>query len=274
MPVMTRRWIVLAAIAMGIILLFNYWASFQPLSTLAYSGIVLALIGLANLAIPFRFLGVRKRATGAWILAGGVGLAVAVLLWPAPIHRVAENRTRLDDIMPEYQFSERHTVRTLARPEQLMEATRAATWGDLKSLNTLMKVRGAVLREPFRDTGYFSPNRRVLDAFTASGYVTDSSEHEFVMFGAVNMREKRGAGVHSAQEFVDYREQGAIKTAFDFNAEDAGGGWCTLTTETRMMVYDDSTRGPAIYWRLIVPGSGLLRREWLAGIRRRAESGR
>jgi len=42
-------WMLLAAIALAIVLLFNYWASLQPLSTLAYSGIVLALAGLANL---------------------------------------------------------------------------------------------------------------------------------------------------------------------------------------------------------------------------------
>jgi hypothetical protein len=274
MKVKTLKWILLGAIALGAVLLFNYWASFQPLATLAYSGIVLALVGLANLALPFRFLGVRKRSAGVLIFAGGVGLAVAALLWPAPVIRVAQHKTRLDDIMPEYQFSERHTVRTRARPEQVIQAARESTWGDLKSLITLMKIRGAVLRAPFHDTGYFSPDKRVLDAFAASGYLTDSSEHEIVMFGAVKMREKRSAGVHSAQEFVDYREQGAVKTAFDFTAEDAGGGWTTFTTETRMMVHADSTRGAAIYWRLIVPGSGLLRREWLDGIKRRAESGR
>jgi hypothetical protein len=74
------------------------------------------------------------------------------------------------------------------------------------------------------------------------------------------------------QEFADYREQGAIKMAFDFYVEDAGGGWSTISTETRVLAIDDSTRrGMARYWRLIVPGSGLLRRQWLDGIRRRAE---
>ena len=46
-------WTLLAAMALATVLLLNYWASFQPLSTLAYSGIVLALGGLANLALPF-----------------------------------------------------------------------------------------------------------------------------------------------------------------------------------------------------------------------------
>ena len=62
-------WTLMAALAFAAILLFNYWAAFQPLSTLVYAGIALALCGVANLVVPFRFLGVRKRAVGALILA-------------------------------------------------------------------------------------------------------------------------------------------------------------------------------------------------------------
>jgi hypothetical protein len=52
----------------------------------------------------------------------------------------------------------------------------------------------------------------------------------------------------------------------------AGGS--TISTETRVLATDDLTRrGMARYWRLIVPGSGLLRRQWLDGIKRRAEGG-
>ena len=34
---------------------------------------------------------------------------------------VAQHRTVLDDIMPEYQFFERHSARIHARPEQVMQ---------------------------------------------------------------------------------------------------------------------------------------------------------
>jgi hypothetical protein len=265
-------WTLLAAIALAAILLLNYWASYQPLSTLAYSGIVLALCGLANLAFPFRFLGIRKRAVAALILAGGVGLAIAALLWPAPMIRVAQHRTVLDDIMPEYQFFERHSARVHARPEQAMQAVRQSTFGDMKSLVTLLKIRGAALRTPFRDTGDFSQDKLVLDAFSASGYLSGGSEHEIVMFGVGNVRAIRRPEVRTLQEFADYREQGAAKMAFDFNVEEAGEGWSTISTETRMVVQDDFSRGPAVYWRLIVPGSGLLRLQWLEGIKKRAES--
>ena len=265
-------WTLLAAMALAAILLLNYWASYQPLSTLAYSGIVLALGGLANLVLPFRFLGIRKRAVGALILVAGVGLALAALLWPAPLIRVAQHRTVLDDIMPEYQFSERHSARVHARPEQAIEAVRQSTFGDLQSLITLLKIRGAALRRPYHDTGDFAQQKRVLEAFSASGYLSGGSEHEIVMAGGANVRAKRPLQVRTLQEFADCREPGAVKMAFNFNVQEAGEGWSTISTETRVMVQDDFRRGPAIYWRLIVPGSGLLRREWLDGIKRRAES--
>jgi hypothetical protein len=272
MSIKAAWWTLLMAMALATVLLFNYWASFQPLSTLAYSGIVLALVGLANLAVPFRFLGIRKRTVGVLILGGGVGLALAALFWPASMIRVSQPRTRLDEIMPEYQFSERHSLRIHAGPEQVMQAVHESTWGDLKSIVTLLKIRGAALHKPFHDDGFFSPDKRIVDAFAASGYLSGGSEHEIVMAGPANMRMMRRPEVHTLQEFADYREQGWIKTAFDFTVEDAGGGWSTIIAETRMAAQEDLSRGPAFYWRLMVPGSGLLRREWLAGIKRRAES--
>ena len=264
-------WTLLAAMAFTTVLLFNYWAAYQPLSTLAYSGIVLALCGLANLVLPFRFLGVRKRAVGALILAGGVALTLAALFWPASMIHVAQHRTVLDDIMPEYQFFERHSARIHARPEQVMQAIHQSTFGDLKSLVTLLKIRGAVLRTPSHDIGDWQ-DKRVLDAFSASGYLFGGSEHEIVMFGVWNVRANRRPEVRTLQELADYREQGAVKMAFDFNVEEAGEGWSKISTETRAVALDDSSRGMARYWRLIVPGSGLLRLQWLEGIKKRAES--
>jgi len=264
-------WTLLAALAFTAVLLFNYWAAYQPLSTLAYSGIVLALCGLANLAIPFRFLGIRKRAVGALLLAGGAGLTIATLLWPAPMIRVAQHRTVLDDVVPEFQFSERHSARIHARPEQVMQAVRQSTFGDMKSLVMLLKIRGAVLR--IHETGDFLQDKPILDAFSASGYISGGNEHELVMCGGANVRAKRPLAVRTFEECADYREPGAIKVAFNFNVEDVGGGWSTIITETRVVATDDATRrGMGRYWRLIVPGSGLLRRQWLDGIKKRAES--
>jgi len=266
-------WILLSAIAIGFILLFNYWASYQLLSTLAYAGIAAALGGLANAVIPFRFLGIRRRIVGVVILAGGVVLMVAALIWPAPMFRVGHPQTYLDDAMPEYQFWEKHSVRIHARPEQVMQAVRQSTFGDMKSLSMLLKIRSAGLRTPSQSTGALAADRRILDAFSASGYVSGGGEHEIVTCGGANVPARRPLKPRSLEECASYREPGAIKVAFNFKAGDAGQGWSVVSTETRVLATDDVTsRGMGRYWRLIVPGSGLLRRQWLAGIKRRAES--
>ena len=266
-------WMLLAAIALCAILLFNYWASYQPLSTLAYTGIVASILGLANVAIPFRFLGIRKRAIGAVILVGGVALTWASLSWPASTIRVAQPKTRLDEIMPDYQFSERHSVRVHAGPAQVMQAVRHSTFGDMKSLATLLKIRATALRAPAHESDVFSQDKRILDLFSASGYVTGGSDHEIVTCGGANVRAHDNLKPTTLQEFANYHEPGAVKMAFDFYAQDEGGGWSTLTAETRVLATDDLTRsGMGRYWLLIVPGSGLLRRQWLDGIKRRAEN--
>ena len=266
----TVAWTLLAAVALTGVLLLNYWAAYQPLSTLVYSGIVLALCGLANLVVPFRFLGVRKRAVGALVLAGGVALALTGLFWPAPIIRVAQHKTRLDEILPEYQFSERHSKRVHARREQVMKAIRESTFDDMKSLVTLLKIRGAAARIPVHESDW--KGKRILDSFSASGYLSGGSEHEVLMLGIWNARANRRPDVHTLQEIADCREQGAVKMGYDFVVEEAGDGWSEITAETRVLALDDTGRGMAQYWRLIVPGSGLLRLQWLDGIKRRAES--
>ena len=264
-------WTLLVTVALAAVILLNYWGSYQPLSTLVYTGIVLALCGLANVAIPFRFLGIRKRWIGALVLLGGAGLAAAALFWPAPTVHVAQHRTILDDVMPEYQFSERHSQRVHAAPHQALQAVRQSTFGDMRSLGTLLKIRAAALR--IHDSGESLEDKRVLDAFASSGYLSAGTEREVVMVGVANVRAGGPVKLQTLQQIADYREQGGIKIGYDFRVDDVSDGWCTISTETRVMATDDATlRGMSRYWRLIVPGSGLLRRQWLNGIKRRAET--
>ncbi len=63
------------------------------------------------------------------------------------------------------------------------------------------------------------------------------------------------------------------KVAFNFLVgESAGAAGVTVTTETRIYALSPATRKSfAGYWRVIGPGSALIRRLWLRAIKRRAE---
>ncbi len=67
--------------------------------------------------------------------------------------------------------------------------------------------------------------------------------------------------------------EAGLTIGFDFRIDEAGAGKCLLTTETRIYaVGTHMRRGLAAYWRMIYPGSALIRREWLKAIRLRAEA--
>ena len=78
--------------------------------------------------------------------------------------------------------------------------------------------------------------------------------------------ESTEAGAQSSQR------SGFAPAAINFRLEDAGKGETLLTTETRVYATDESTRKKfAAYWRVIYPGSALIRVMWLRSIKHRAE---
>jgi hypothetical protein len=74
----------------------------------------------------------------------------------------------------------------------------------------------------------------------------------------------------SPDEFLTFSEPGFAKAVVGFRL-DPRGAEILLTTETRFVATDEATHGlMSRYWRIIRPGSNLIRREWLRAIRTRA----
>jgi hypothetical protein len=268
-------WLAIAALAVSLLLLFNFWAPEQYASMAAYAGLVLLLAGALCALFPFRFLGVQKRRTGVQVLAAGLVLTIAALMWPSPLVQVAAPSTRLDVIRPDYHFNERHIVRIHAPSAQVMEAVRKTTFGELPAYVALMRVRGAVMGKKVQDSsgiGQF----KILDTMTDPDFgflLLDQSEREIVMGMAGRpWADGRNANLTDATKYASFQEPGSVKVAFNLRVDDEGNGWSRITTETRIVGLDDSGRRTmARYWRMVVPGSGLIRRQWLDAIQNRAE---
>jgi hypothetical protein len=68
---------------------------------------------------------------------------------------------------------------------------------------------------------------------------------------------------------------GVVLATMNFLVAPAKDGGSTVTTETRVHASDPAAlRKFGVYWRLIHPGSDIIRRMWLRAIARRAERGR
>ena len=75
-----------------------------------------------------------------------------------------------------------------------------------------------------------------------------------------------------SDEFVTFAEPGFAKAVMNFHVEAVPGG-TVVTTETRIRGTDeDARRKFRRYWRIVMPGSALIRRAWLRAIRKRAEA--
>lgn len=162
-------------------------------------------------------------------------------------------KARLDEIMPVWQFGERHTIHVHASPERVFAAIRAVTAGEILFFGTLTAIRRGF--RPGPPSILNAPkNEPLLDVATRSGFevLADDAPREMVIGTCV-----------------------AVNTAAAMNfmvtPDDRGG--CEVATETRVYAADKrSKRLFAMYWWTIRGGSGIIRRMWLRAIRRRAEA--
>lgn len=157
---------------------------------------------------------------------------------------------RLDDRLPRWHLRERHRLRTCAEPAGLLAAAEEVTWAEVPLMRTLMRVRTAG-RIPFEPTG------RVLDGMRRIGLtVLDRTPDELVV-GGTGRPWRVGGGQGT---------EGWAEMALNFRVADGA-----LHTETRVWLTTSAARRRfTAYWLIIRPWSGLIRREWLRAIARRA----
>lgn len=241
-------------------------------SLIFYSGVVIAMAGLVLFARPIRRLGVTKRRQGLAILGAGMLLAGIALLGPAPESRVRRRDTHLDKLTPRWQFHEYHTIRIAAPPERVFEAIRRLKADEIFLFHTLTWIRrcGRPAPESILNAGDREP---LIDIATRSGFVTlaDDPPRELVIGTVVVAPGRRGQ--LTAKVFQEPLPPGFALATMNFLVVPDGPEASFVSTETRVYANSPSARRRfAAYWRIIYPGSALIRRMWLRAIEQRAIS--
>jgi hypothetical protein len=154
----------------------------------------------------------------------------------------------LDEILPQWQFRERHAIRIDAPPERVYAAIRAVTAREIRFFRAFTAIRRLGRRGP---EGILNPppDKPILEVATRTGFelLVDDPPREVVVGLRIS------AHVFAAMNFfIDGPE---------------------LSTETR--IHATTRRAMwqfGAYWMVIRAGSGILRRTWLRAIRRRARA--
>jgi hypothetical protein len=186
----------------------------------------------------------------------------------------------LEEFLPEYDVNEIHSIRVAAPPEAVLAAARDMTSREVPLALALMSLRGlpAAIRRP---RGRWTRLDRmaevpVLEHFLRAGFVLLDERADELVLGAVGRFWTSDGGLRplGRDEFVTFGEPGFAKAVVNFHVREVPGG-TVLSTETRVRGTDDHARRTfRRYWRIVMPGSALIRRAWLRAIRKRAEAAR
>jgi hypothetical protein len=171
----------------------------------------------------------------------------------------------LDRFMPEYDVHERHSIAVDAPAADVMRAARSLRSRNLPLTTALMAVRSVPELVLHRRLP-LSLGGPVVDSMLSSGFVLLADEPDELVLGAVGRFWSTDGGfVRVARgEFEEFDEPGYVKAAMNLHAEGAA-----LSTETRIRATDEGARRSfGRYWRVISPGSAVIRLEWLHAARR------
>jgi hypothetical protein len=267
--------ILIAGILATLLAVLHYYSPLELSSVVPYAGMILVITGLICLVRPLKTIFVRSRRAAACLIAVGFLGAGLALFWPASTTTISERTSLLDEAMPEFEFVEHHQIRVHAPLPRAYADLQAVTPDELAAYPILMKVRNAAMGRSWRKPTGPSPAIIAIFSDPRSGYMLIAkNEREMVFGGLGRVRSTKGDEqvLSSPAAFASFHQPGCVKVAFNLKVDDAGDGWTTVSTETRLHALDaGSLRATAVYWRLIYPGSGMLRTMWLQAARNRAE---
>lgn len=251
-------------------------------SVVLYFGLCLLLLSVLALWRPPRALGIPNRMTALALALVALTVVAVAAAWPPPRTRTSKDGSLLSNALPEYQFEERHEIGICATGPRILEAVRLVTADEVPLLGLLMRVRGLPLDgeaerklplvEIAQRRGFVwlgeQPAREIVlgtgGPFWAAG-TTDIADAGLLRIQLLSSRNDPG-------RFAHLELRGYPKAVIQFLVTGSPGECHTLQTVTRIgTATPESLRKFAVYWRLIHPGSALIRTRWLEAVKRRAE---
>ena len=173
-----------------------------------------------------------------------------------------------------FDVRSRHEIEIAAPADVTYRSTRALDVGRSLPVTALFAIRAI----PHLVMGKARPTRLItLQTLLDAGFVIleENEPKEFVMGAVGRFWRPDGGMVRVApEEFRSFATPGFAKGVLAFAVEDLGDRRSLLATETRVACTDASARRKfLLYWRVIGPFSGLIRRLMLDQVKRRAEEG-
>lgn len=208
-------------------------------------------------------------------MAAGVLTASVLLILPSREQRATAPASRLDEVTPVWQFREYHDRRIAAPPAVVFDAIKRVRPDEIFLFRTLIWIRalGQAPPAPVRDAAQRFESLIDIATHSTFVYLADDPPREFVVGTVVVWPSGRTAprGKITAELFREPVPPGFALATMNYIVRPDAAGGSLVSTETRVFASGLSARRQfAAYWRLIYPGSALIRRMMLRAIAMRA----
>ena len=237
------------------------------MSFLIWAGTALVVTGALGVLFTLRVVS-RRRAL-ALTLTGVACVALGFAL-PGAEARTANTRQLIDAFVPTDHFHETHWERIRATPREIFTAIHAVRPNEVRGFVPILWAHSPGMRRPSDAL----MRRPILEVMRGQHFVVLAEQpgREIVVGTIGQYWANRTVPLRTANQFRNFKDPRYAKVAMNVRVRDEGNGWCKVTTETRVLCTDlHARRKFDAYWRVIYPGSALLRGQWLAAVKRRAE---
>jgi len=162
----------------------------------------------------------------------------------------------LSEVLPDYDVRERHSIPLAAPSQRVFAAVEETTIGEMPVVRLLFRLRGLSAE---RERGLLD-----LEGFAR---VAEDPGRELVVAAVGRPWRPRG-GLRRDVDVRSFSDVGYARMALNVMYDGR-----VLSTETRVHCTDARSRARfRLYWLVIRPFSGLIRRAWLRAVANRAAS--
>ncbi len=178
----------------------------------------------------------------------------------------------MDELMPRYDAAARYETTVKADPARTFSVLQHVDFSQSGVIRLLMGIRTLGRRSRPK----LDPNQSLTERMRRAGFIELARvENEELVIGVVGRFWQPSSGIVqglSPKEITDFRTDGYAKALWNFHLASTAPGETRLSTETRIQTFGAGARRRfQLYWSIVGPFSGWIRKEMLRLIRTQAE---
>ena len=181
-----------------------------------------------------------------------------------------QDHSRIDEFLPNYDFSARYEIRIDAPASAVYRCLLRSDFSELWLVRLLLSIR----------SGKWLPRSRVptdlRQRLQGTGFVILAEvPNEEIVIGIAGRFWRPDGGrckELTAKDFAGFCRSGFAKAAWNFKLRADSTGSTVLSTETRIKCFGAAFWKFRLYWALVGPFSGLIRKAILKQVKTEAES--